>query len=40
MCKDQQENQINKMKVHEKIDQFIEQFKGQIIGHHFYTRYS
>jgi len=35
MCKDLQENKINKMKIHEEIDQFIEQFKGQIIGHHF-----
>jgi len=25
------------MKFHEEIDQFIEQFKGQIIGQHFYT---
>jgi len=33
MCKDQQE--INKMKCHDEIDLFIEQFKGQIIGQHF-----
>jgi len=32
MVKDLQENKINKMKFHEEIDQFIEQFKGQIIG--------
>jgi len=37
MCKDLQEKKINKMKFHEEIDQFIEQFKGQIIGQHFYT---
>jgi len=30
MCKDLQENKINKMKFHEEIDQFIDQFKGQI----------
>jgi len=35
MCKDLQENKINKMKFHEEIDQFIEQFKRQIIGQHF-----
>jgi len=35
MCKDLQENKINKIKFHEKIGQFIEQFKGQIIGQHF-----
>jgi len=35
MCKDLQENNINKMKFHEKFDQFIEQIKGQIIGQHF-----
>jgi len=35
MCKDLQENKVNKMKFHEKIDQFIEQFKGKIIGQHF-----
>jgi len=35
MCKDLKENKINKMKFHEEIDQFIEQFKGQIIGDHF-----
>jgi len=35
MCKDVQENSINQMKLHEEIDQFIEQFKGQIIGQHF-----
>jgi len=29
------ENQTNQMKFHEEIDQFIEQFKGQIIGQHF-----
>jgi len=34
MCKDVQENKINKMKLHEEIDQFIEQFKEQIIGQH------
>jgi len=28
MCKDLQENKINKMKFHEEIDRFIEQFKG------------
>jgi len=32
MCEDLQENKINKMNFHEEIDQFIEQFKGQIIG--------
>jgi len=31
MFKDLQENKINKMKFHEEIDQFIEQFKGEII---------
>jgi len=31
MCKDLQENQINKTKFHEESAQFIEQFKGQII---------
>jgi len=35
MCKDLQENKINNIKFHEEIDQFIEQFKGQIIGQHF-----
>jgi len=35
MCKDLQENNINNMKFHEEIDQFIEQFKGQILGQHF-----
>jgi len=35
MCKDLQENKINKIKYHEEIDQFIEQFKGQIIGQHY-----
>jgi len=35
MCKDLQENKINKMKFHEEIDQFIEQLKGEIIGQHF-----
>jgi len=35
MCKHLQENKINKMKFHEEIDQFIEQFKGEIIGQHF-----
>jgi len=35
MCKDLQENKINKFKFHEEIDQFIEQFKEQIIGHYF-----
>jgi len=35
MRKDLQENKINKMKFHEEIDQFIEQFKGDIIGQHF-----
>jgi len=35
MCKDLQENNITKMKFNEEIDQFIEQFKGQIIGQHF-----
>jgi len=34
MCKDVQGNKINQMKFHEEIDQFIEQFKGQIIGQH------
>jgi len=29
MCKDLQENKINNMKFYEKIDQFIEKFKGQ-----------
>jgi len=36
MCKDLLENKINKMKFHEEIDQFIEQFKGQIIGQNFH----
>jgi len=31
MCKDLQENKINKMKLHEDIDKF----KGEIIGQHF-----
>jgi len=35
MCKDLQENKINKMKFHEEIYQFIEKFKGQIIGQHY-----
>jgi len=35
MCKDLQENKINKMKFHEEIDNFIEQFKRQIVGKHF-----
>jgi len=35
MCKDLQENKINKMKFNEEIDQFIEQFKGDKIGQHF-----
>jgi len=35
MCQDVQENQINQIKFHEEIYQFIEQFKGEIIGHHF-----
>jgi len=35
MCKDVQENKISQMKFHEEIDQFIEQFKGQIIGQYF-----
>jgi len=35
MCKDLHEHKINKMKFFEEIDQFIEQFKGQIIGQHF-----
>jgi len=35
MCKDVQENEINQIKFHEEIDQFIEQFKGEIIGQHF-----
>jgi len=35
MCKDLQENKVNKMKFHEEMDQFIEQFKGQIIGQYF-----
>jgi len=35
MCKDLQGNKINKMKFHEEIDQFIEQFKAEIIGQHF-----
>jgi len=35
MCKDLQENQINKMKFYEKIDQFVEKFKGQIVGQNF-----
>jgi len=35
MCKDIQEKNIIKMKFHEEIDQLIQQFKGQIIGHHF-----
>jgi len=34
MCKDLQENQINKTKFHEESAQFIEQFKGQIIVQH------
>jgi len=34
MCKDLQKIKIKKMKFHEEIDQFIEQFKGQIIGQH------
>jgi len=34
MCKDVQENKINQNKFHEEIDQFIEQFKGEIIGQH------
>jgi len=29
MCKDLQENEINKMKFNEQIDQFIEQLKGR-----------
>jgi len=37
MCKDLQENKINKMKFHEEIDQFIEQFKGQIFVSIFNT---
>jgi len=36
MCKDLQKNIINKMKFDEEIDEFIEQFKGQIIGQHFF----
>jgi len=32
-----QENNINNMKFHEEIDQFIEQFKGQIIVNIFNT---
>jgi len=35
MCNDLHENKINKMKFHEEIDQFIEQFNGQIMGQHF-----
>jgi len=35
MCKSPQENKINQMKFHEEIDQFFEQFKGEIIGQHF-----
>jgi len=35
MCKNLQENKINKMKFHEEACQFIEKFKGQIIGQHF-----
>jgi len=35
MCKNLKENKINKMKFYESIDQFIEQFKGQIIGQNF-----
>jgi len=35
MCKDVQENEINQIKFHKEIDQFIEQFKRQIIGQHF-----
>jgi len=35
MCKDVQENKINQFKFHEEIDQFIEQFKGEIIGQNF-----
>jgi len=35
MCKDLQENKINNMKFHDEIDQFIELFKGQIIGQNF-----
>jgi len=38
MCKDLQDNKIKKMKFHEEIGQFIEQFKGQIIGQHFQYR--
>jgi len=30
-----QENKMNKIKFHEEIDQFIEQFKGDIIAQHF-----
>jgi len=33
MCKDLQENKIDKMKFHE--EQLVEQFKGQVIGQHF-----
>jgi len=35
MCKYQQENKINKIKFHQEIDQFIEQFNGSVIGQHF-----
>jgi len=35
MYKDLQENKIKKMEFHEEIGEFIEQFKGQIIGQHF-----
>jgi len=35
MCKDLQENKNNKIKFHVEIDQFIEQFEGEIIGQHF-----
>jgi len=35
MCEDVQEKKINQIKFHEEIDQYIEQFKGEIIGQHF-----
>jgi len=35
MCTDLQKNKINYMKFHEENDQYIDQFKGQIIGQHF-----
>jgi len=35
MWKPLQENKITKMKFNEEIYQFIEKFKGEIIGQHF-----